>query len=851
VRTDNAGMLSGLFGTGGLTPGRDGVELVFTYPLATWEWALAAVAACALAWWSYRRLDAPRWTAVLLAGVRALLLLLVLLLLTGPKLIKPIETLERDWVLVLVDRSGSMSITDAPAAAGSDSLRTREEQLRSALQRAAPAFAELARERTLVPLGFESGTFDLPPSEANAGEGRDNTNDGSSGNGSASPATLGPWALSAPEGQRTNIGAALESALQRAAARPLSGIVLISDGRSTDEPGRALVRRLIAERVPVFTLPLGSAAALADLAVVRAAGPGAAFANDLVPIEAVVERRGGGNAASASIVELVDTATGRVVDQRLVQWPALPTDTASEGETSASALRPPQKVTLTTTPSLAGRSSYQVRVRSEGTAAGPDLVPGNDSASVAVTIVDRPMRVLSLDGTPRWEHRFLKNILSRERSMEFASLVLAAGRRFLAEGSINLQSVPVSHSEWDAFDVIMIGDMGPEVMSPEQIEQIRRRVSVGGAGLMWIAGPGDTPQSWRGTPLADLLPVTLDGDSPLRTWDRDVTVAPAPLSRTLGVMRLSDADPASAGVSVSSGDTTTAGAASADAFWPAVISDPATGWSRLRWAQRLEPARLKPGAEALAFGVPVDGVGAPTPLVLTMRFGAGRVVYVATDEVWRWRYGRGEDLPERFYLQLLRLLGRESVERSGRPALLELSPQRAEVGQTVRVSVELVDQSLIDARPASIAVRVEPTDQQGIATDLTLRPAGGGGPGEGSRTFVGAWVPQRAGAYRVNVTDALLSATPMSLDAVVVRPDDELLRPETDHARLAELSRVTGGRVLGEGELSELPRLLPRREVRIEGIADQRTLWDTWPALLAVLVLLSIEWIGRRIARLA
>ncbi|MFN9133136.1 MAG: hypothetical protein ACK5XO_10710, partial [Phycisphaerales bacterium] len=102
MRTDNAGMLSGLFGTGGLTPGRDGVELVFTYPLATWEWALAAVAACALAWWSYRRLDAPRWTAVLLAGVRALLLLLVLLLLTGPKLIKPIETLERDWVLVLL-----------------------------------------------------------------------------------------------------------------------------------------------------------------------------------------------------------------------------------------------------------------------------------------------------------------------------------------------------------------------------------------------------------------------------------------------------------------------------------------------------------------------------------------------------------------------------------------------------------------------------------------------------------------------------------------------------------------------------------------------------------------------------
>jgi hypothetical protein len=847
VRTDDAGNIpglitSGLFGTGGLTPGRDGVELVFTYPLAMWEWALAAILACALAWWSYRRLDAPRWAAVLLAGVRAAVLLLVLLLLTGPKLIKPIETLERDWVLVLVDRSASMSLADAPrgeqGGANAEPQRTREEQLRSALARAAPAFADLARERTLVPLGFESGTYDLPASEPSAGD---------KGAGDTGTVALGPWTLSTPEGQRTNIGQALESALQRAAARPLSGIVLISDGRSTDEPSRALVRRLIAERVPVFTLPLGSATALADLAVVRATGPGAAFANDLVPIETVVERRGGGAGASSSVVELIDTATGRVVDQRVVQWPALPTDSAEGSDTSASPLRPPQKLTLTTTPSLAGRSSYQVRVRSDVAATGPDLVPGNDGASVAVTIVDRPMRVLSLDGTPRWEHRFLKNILSREKSMEFASLVLAAGRRFLAEGSIDLQSVPVSPSEWDAFDVIMIGDMGPEVMSPEQLEQIRRRVSVGGAGLMWVAGPGDTPQAWRGTPLADLLPVSLEGDAPLRTWDRDVTVTPAPLARTLGVMRLSDADPASAAAAASS----TASDANADAFWPAVISDPATGWSRLRWAQRLDPARLKPGAEALAFGVPVDGVGAPTPLVLTMRFGAGRVVYVATDEVWRWRYGRGEDLPERFYLQLLRLLGRESVERSGRPALLELSPQRAEVGQTVRVSVELVDQALIDARPASIGVRIEPADQQGVATDLTLRPAGTIGPSEGSRTFVGAWVPQRAGAYRVSVTDALLSGTPLSQEAVVVRPDDELLRPETDHARLAELSRVTGGRVLGENELSELPRLLPRREVRIEGIADERTLWDTWPALLAVLLLLSIEWVGRRIARLA
>jgi hypothetical protein len=52
-------------------------------------------------------------------------------------------------------------------------------------------------------------------------------------------------------------------------------------------------------------------------------------------------------------------------------------------------------------------------------------------------------------------------------------------------------------------------------------------------------------------------------------------------------------------------------------------------------------------------------------------------------------------------------------------------------------------------------------------------------------------------------------------------------------------------------ELADLPKILPNREVRLLGTPEVETLWDKPVALLLLLVLLSGEWIGRRLLRLA
>jgi hypothetical protein len=82
-----------------------------------------------------------------------------------------------------------------------------------------------------------------------------------------------------------------------------------------------------------------------------------------------------------------------------------------------------------------------------------------------------------------------------------------------------------------------------------------------------------------------------------------------------------------------------------------------------------------------------------------------------------------------------------------------------------------------------------------------------------------------------------------------VRRDDELRRGDADHEALEELARRTGGRMLDGTNVAELARLLPQR-ARVSDESVVRSIWDTSLAFGAVVALLCVEWIGRRMLRL-
>lgn len=795
------------------------LRLTWEQPFPGWAWLLIVLASLALAWWSYSRLTGPKPARVTLAAMRAALLLLVCVLLSRPALELPRETIEPDWVIVLADRSQSMRIADVVEQDRPPRRMTRDQQLASLLDASGETWQRIDAQRELVWLGFDRGAYDLA-------------------DGGTAPADTerdAAVSLGAAEGRQTRISAALDHALQRAAARPVSGIVLFSDGQTIDPPTRSIVRRLQQEQIPVHVVPLGSDEPLGDVAIRRAEAPGRAFIRDRVPVTVDIERIGDGGAAIEGTIRLVDEATGETLDE--IDLP--PAGSADADRTA---------FTLNAEPTMAGSATWRVEIDTDQ----PVLIPENTVAQFAIELIDRPLRVLYVDGYPRWEYRYLKSLLVRESSIESSIILLSADRDFAQEGNLPVTRMPRTSDEFADFDVIILGDVPGSFFSATQLDLMHEHIAERGAGLLWVGGERYTPSTYAGTVLVDVLPMR----SPLNLSGigRPVTMQPTNVAERLGVLRLTTGAP----------DGERIGPAGAAGGWPEALLDPSYGWSRLFWAQRIEREQLKPAVEVLAETVDrfSGGASGPAhlPLAMRMRFGAGQVMYVATDEIWRWRYGRGELLPEQFWVQIIRLLGRESLVANGDRALLDVRPSRVLVGQPMTIELRVLDSMLADAINAGpdgrreIDAMLETSTGEPVAA-LTLRSVN-----ESDNLFRLTYVTDTVGQLRVRVTDDEVSGAAggelrdleLMAPVEVAYPDDELRQPQTDHELLAALASQTGGAVLDETGLARLddPQYLRNRSIRTLNPLRE-SIWDTPLAFSLVLLLLTLEWIGRKIIRLA
>lgn len=801
-------LLNTLFGLDDIRIGDEGVALSFATGYEPWLWAVLIAAAIGFAGWSYSRLDGSRAARVTLAGLRSSTLIALLVLLAGPQAVVRDELVEPDWVALLIDRSASLTIADAPGIG--PARITREEQLRRAIDTSSDELGALSERRRLLVLGFDAGTSAVSLDE-----------------------------IGNPDGRRTSIRYALDDALARTAARPLAGVVVVSDGRSADTPSRAALRRLRREAAPVFVIPLGSAEPVGDLAIRATRAPRLAFTNDRTPVSVEIERLGGEGQARGT-VRLVDEATGLVIDQQPVTFD--PSERTDDGPAQTV-----ERVMLRADAAEEGRRTWRVELVPDQ----DDLLGENNTRDLPIEFVGRPLRVLHIDGYPRWEQRYLRSLLIREETVNASTLVLAPDRRYLQEGDTEIGAIPTSAETWREYDAIVLGDVRPDVFTTAQLESLREHIATTGAAIVWSAGPSSVPVLWHDTPLGELLPF-LRGASDGRSIESDTTMRPTGTADLLGVLRLS---------------------ADRERPWPPELSDPDTGWSRLRYTQRIDASMLKPTARILAESVPVSRDAEennppepPGPAVVLMRFGAGSSLYIATDETWRWRYGRGETLFERFWLQLIRALARDRLTRTDRAASLTASPGRAVVEQPVLITLDVFDQRLGGEAPSSVEVEMVRSDEgaspaQGNAAPmrLTLRRSAGSGDGDTNSegdpearrglVYAATWLPPAPGSWTARLADRTFITSPLDAPVDVSWPVDELRRPETDHAALARLAEETGGQVLSTDQLADLDEILPNRERRVVAVRTE-PIWDAPIVLVMLLLLLTAEWLGRRAIRL-
>lgn len=784
-------LLNFLFGLGASGDGQSlgfgtpDAQLVFVHAIPSWAIVLVIILLASVSVWSYRAIPGGKAVRAMLAFSRAVVLGILLLLALGPRIEQTIIETEPDWVLVLLDRSGSLEIPDAPGASV-----TREEQLRSMLASASDEWGRLGEDKRVLWIGFDDQRRTL----------------------SEDP-RLDPETLESPSGQGTDIDAAIRDALRRVAARPISAIVLVSDGRSTRPIDPELIESLADRQIPIISVPLGDADPIRDLAIERVEHPDAVFAKDLAPIRVHLSGRGMREedlTRDPIFVELVDHERNEVLDR----VPVTP-DQLGLGTDEAA------PVTLMHTPVGDGERRLDLRIVSDG--AVLDLNAGNDAQSISMRVVERPLRVLYIDGYPRWEHRYLKFMLLREPSIVSSSMLLSATRRYIQEGDELIASLPGTLEEWEPFDVIILGDVRAELFSSQQLETLREHILTRGAGLLWIAGPSAVPDAYLGTPLSSLLPMRSDAggsQSVSQAWGEPVTMRATPEATRLGVLRLSD-----------DGDE-----------WLERLSSPDTGWSKLQWAQALDPSSFKPGVSVLAHARAVDS-GEQAPIMTMMRYGAGVSAYVATDEIWRWRYGRGEDLPERFWLPIVRALGRGTVARRAAPAQLVVTPSEPGVAQATQITLRVFDQQRIEALPERVRVRIGSLADRGEPVEIELAGVGD--------TRTGVWVPGRPGNFEIRPLGLDTDMVAISQRTRVFDHADERRTLDADHTTLVHLATETDGWVAEPDSFAAIPDQLPNRARTLVTPPRRASLWDRPIVLIVLISLLTFEWIGRRALRLA
>lgn len=425
---------------------------------------LAALLAIALSYlWSRRQLDPTSPQGLITVALRTVGFILLLIVVLQPARLPDPERITIDRTLaVLIDNSGSMSLTGPEAPD-----RTRLDLVREALD--AQRFHEIVGEDTeLAYYAFDAQVRSIE---------RD---------------ALGDLA---GDGRATDITRALEHAVRQHQHDDLAGVVLISDGRVTQ--GRD--PREIAEDlgVPVHTLTLGedppdeeevAEEERRDLAVESvAADPRIVLgrtANVAVSVSAV------GYGSRQVTVELIERDTENVLATTAV---------------AVSPQQPRRQALFSVEPDEVGRHDYQVRIPPEE----DEIDTTNNTASFEIEVVDPINRLLYIDRL-RQERTFLNRVIRAQRNLRYTTIVEQDAERVLVQGNdpdMREDAANLTPEQLQGLKAVILGDVPAATLESDQIEALANWVDRGGA-LLLMAGPrslGD--EGFARTPLARLLPV--------------------------------------------------------------------------------------------------------------------------------------------------------------------------------------------------------------------------------------------------------------------------------------------------------------------------------------------------------
>jgi hypothetical protein len=469
--------------------------------------------------------------------------------------------------------------------------------------------------------------------------------------------------------------------------------------------------------VPVFTVPPGSPRRLSDVAITDVFATGLVSVGDTARVAVTLEASPDFERRPTK-VELLDG--DRVLDSK---------ELILRGTEQ-------MQVDLTFKPTEAGVRHLTVRVPPQPEES--EELRGNNTDTAVVRVTDEKLKVLYVEGPPRWDYRFLRNAMRRDNGL--------AGRGghepdFVLENewrrrppAERVTALPGTLERLAEYHVVVLGDASPSLLDATFLENLDKAVRERGVGLIVQAGPLAMPHRF-GDRLDALLPVRLrpgvPGQQPRGT--PSFRIEPAPEGTLHEAMRLYD-DP---------GRNQNAWAQMPPFFWSAAAERPA------------------PGASVLAYNSVPTAYG-KMPLIAQHYAGKGKVLFVGTDSTWLWRQNVGDRFFYKFWGQAIRAVARTDATKAKKSSI-DVRPARVQPGDPAEIELNAFSPDGSPRTEERLSVQVR--GGGGAVVELSADP-------EAKGRYRGRFTPPAEGDYRLTFNPGGSGAAVETRLRVAAAPED-------------------------------------------------------------------------------
>jgi len=446
----------------------------------------------------------------------------------------------------------------------------------------------------------------------------------------------------------------------------------------------------------------------------------------------------------------------------------------------------------------------------------------NNQETRPLSVRQGRIHVLLADSVPRYEFRYLKHLLEREgradRTVTLHTLLQNADPRYAEQDQSAahlLGRFPVTRAQLFEYDVVILGDLDPRLLSDGVMQNLHDFVSVKGGGLIVIAGALHQPFGYRGTKLEPLLPIELDNAS-APSSEQPIEIGYQPQLTIHGakgtpIFRFADNDGLRGDV-----------------------------WNRLPEMYWLFAApALKPGAIVLMEHRSQAGTQSRLPVIALQRYGNGKVLFHATDELWRWRRQDPNRFFGRYWNQAIRYLIRSKFLGSDRAAELSSDRLLYRSGESVELRLRFTDESAVPDADAEVVVMLEKRGGQQQRVTLAGIP-------QAPTVFEGTVPHLSDGSYHGWVVSPAFRDRSPSVDFRVERPQRELATRNIDRRELELTAKETGGVYHSIATVGRLPAALPAGAPVVLSNHEPLNLWNRWEILLCLVLVLTGDWLLRK-----